>query len=140
MELIKVSNLTKSYGSDKKQHVVLDKLSFTINSGEFVGFIGETGYGKSTLMHLLGGLDKATSGDILVEGTNIAKFVVDEATEFRRKNIGVLYQFYNLIPSLTVEQNITFPALLEGERLDIKPLGDVPEDLIPEVKKPVRGT
>jgi len=120
MELIKVSNLTKSYGSDKKQHVVLDKLNFTINSGEFVGFIGETGYGKSTLMHLLGGLDKATSGDILVEGVNLAKFVVDEATEFRRKNIGILYQFYNLIPSLTVEQNITFPALLEGDILDIK--------------------
>ena len=122
MELIKVSNLTKSYGSDKKQHVVLDKLSFTINSGEFVGFIGETGYGKSTLMHLLGGLDKATSGDILVEGTNIAKFVVDEATEFRRKNIGVLYQFYNLIPILDVEENITLPLDLDNRKVDNKHL------------------
>lgn len=120
MELIKVSNLTKSYGSDKKTHVVLDKVSFSVKQGEFVGFIGESGYGKSTLMHLLGGLDKATSGDIVIEEENIAKFDVDEATEYRRKNIGILYQFYNLIPSLTVEQNITFPALLEGDILDVK--------------------
>lgn len=125
MELIKVNNLTKSYGHDKNVHVVLNNLNFSVEAGKIVGFIGENGYGKSTLMHILGGLDKATSGEVLVEGKNIANMVMDEATEFRRNNIGILYQFYNLVPSLTVEQNITFPCLLNGESLDIKHYSDV---------------
>lgn len=122
MEILKVNGLTKSYGSEKTKnlHVVLDNLSFTVEEGTFVGFIGENGYGKSTLMHLLGGLDKVTSGSIIVGETEIANMIMDEATEFRRKNIGVVYQFFNLIPSLTVEQNITFTSILKGENLDLK--------------------
>lgn len=125
MELIRVKNLTKSYGSGDKQHIVLNNISFNVNEGDLIGFIGETGYGKSTLMHLMGGLDKATSGEVLVDGKNIAALVIDEATEFRRKNIGIIYQFYNLIPSLTVEQNIVFPVAVNGDPVDYKMYSDI---------------
>lgn len=127
MEILKVNGLTKTYGSEKTKnlHIVLNHVSFSVEEGQMIGFIGENGYGKSTLMHLLAGLDKPTEGSIIIGETEIANMIVDEATEFRRKNIGVLYQFYNLIPSLTVEQNITFPSLLKGEALDAKRYSDI---------------
>lgn len=125
MELVKVIDLIKAYGSGDKTKMVLNKINFSVNEGEVVGFLAESGSGKSTLMHLLAGLDKTTSGKVVINNTEITSLLLDEATEFRRKNIGVLYQFYNLVPSLTAEQNITFPVLLDGSVLDVKTYADI---------------
>lgn len=125
MELIKVNNLSKTYSKLKGHVYVLNNISFTVNSNEFLSFISETGGGKSTLMHILGGLDIATSGEIIVENKDLTKMLLDELTVYRRDNIGIIYQFYNLIPSLTVEQNITFPILLSEKAIDYKLYNEV---------------
>ena len=125
MEIVKVVDLIKAYNNGDKSRNVLNKISFTVNEGEILGIIAESGSGKSTLMHILAGLEGTSSGKVFIGDTEITNLMLDEATEFRRKNIGVLYQFYNLIPSLTVEQNITFPCLLDASPLDVRHYSDV---------------
>ena len=113
MELLKVEHLTKEYGKGDIKVKALDDVSFTVNKGEFVAIIGPSGSGKSTLLHLLGGVDRPTSGNVQIEGTNIYHLGETKLAIFRRRQIGLIYQFYNLIPVLDVEENITLPLLLD---------------------------
>ena len=114
MEILKVENLTKIYGKDNAKVVALDKVSFSVNQGEFVAIVGASGSGKSTLLHLLGGVDRPTSGKVYINGEDIFKLNDDDLAIFRRKNIGLIYQFYNLIPILNIEENIKLPLSLDG--------------------------
>ena len=130
MEILRVENLTKIYGKDQTKVVALDNVSFTINKGEFVAIVGASGSGKSTLLHIMGGVDRPTSGKVFIDGKDIYKFNDDELAIFRRRQVGLIYQFYNLIPILNVEENITLPFDLDNrsvkkENLDnlIKSLG-----------------
>ncbi|GGG27843.1 peptide ABC transporter ATP-binding protein [Lysinibacillus alkalisoli] len=118
MEIVKVENLSKTYGSG--DHVVraLDDISFTIEQGEFVAIVGPSGSGKSTLMHLLGGIDKPTTGKIFVEGTDVYAQNEEQLAIFRRRQVGLVYQFYNLIPVLNVVENITLPMLMDGQKVN----------------------
>ena len=118
MEIVKVENLSKTYGSG--DHVVraLDDISFTIEQGEFVAIVGPSGSGKSTLMHLLGGIDKPTAGKIFVEGTDVYAQNEEQLAIFRRRQVGLVYQFYNLIPVLNVVENITLPMLMDGQKVN----------------------
>ena len=114
MEILKVENLTKTYGSGEN----LDDVSFSVEKGEFVAIVGASGSGKSTLLHLIGGVDRPTSGKIFVDGNDISKMNDDKLAVFRRRQVGIVYQFYNLIPILTVEENITLPCDLDGRGVD----------------------
>lgn len=118
MELVKVKNLTKEYGSSDNKVKALDNVSFTVNKGEFVAIIGPSGSGKSTLLHLLGGVDRPTSGTVEIDGTDIYKLNETNLAIFRRRQIGLIYQFYNLIPVLDVKENITLPLLLDQRKVD----------------------
>lgn len=118
MEILKVENLTKTYGSGENLvHAVAD-VSFSVEKGEFVAIVGASGSGKSTLLHLIGGVDRPTSGKIFVDGNDISKMNDDKLAVFRRRQVGIVYQFYNLIPILTVEENITLPCDLDGRGVD----------------------
>lgn len=117
MEILKVENLTKIYGKDNAKVVALDKVSFSVNQGEFVAIVGASGSGKSTLLHLLGGVDRPTSGSVYINGEDIFKLNDDDLAIFRRKNIGLIYQFYNLIPILNIEENIKLPLSLDGREV-----------------------
>lgn len=116
MEILKLENIIKEYINGEKKLLALNNLSLTVNRGEFVSIVGPSGSGKSTLLHIIGGLDTPTSGKVLIEGTDISNLKSDKMTIFRRKNIGIIYQFYNLIPTLNVENNIIMPALLDGKK------------------------
>ena len=118
MEILKLENIIKEYINGEKKLLALNNLSLTVNRGEFVSIVGPSGSGKSTLLHIIGGLDTPTSGKVLIEGTDISNLKPDKMTIFRRKNIGIIYQFYNLIPTLNVENNIIMPALLDGKKTD----------------------
>jgi putative ABC transport system ATP-binding protein len=118
MELLKVEHLTKEYGKGDIKVKALDDISFTVNKGEFVAIIGPSGSGKSTLLHLLGGVDKPTSGTVHIDNTNIYGLNETNLAIFRRRQIGLIYQFYNLIPVLDVEENITLPLLLDQRKVD----------------------
>ena len=118
MEIVKVENLTKIYGKGETKVVALDNVSFSINKGEFVAIIGPSGSGKSTMLHLLGGVDRPTSGKVYINGTDIYSLSNDNLAIFRRKQIGLIYQFYNLIPVLNIEENISLPVLLDGKQVD----------------------
>lgn len=118
MEIVKVEHLSKEYGSGETIVKALDDVSFTINKGEFVAIVGASGSGKSTLMHMLGGVDQPTSGKVWVEDTDIYKLDETQLAIFRRRQIGLIYQFYNLIPVLNVEENISLPLLLDGHKVD----------------------
>lgn len=118
MELLKIENLTKVYGSGETAVKALDQVSFSIEKGEFVAIIGPSGSGKSTLLHTLGGVDRPTSGKVFIEGTDIYSLNETKLAIFRRRQIGLIYQFYNLIPVLNVEENITLPLLLDGRKVD----------------------
>ena len=109
MEILRVDNLTKIYGKDTTKVVALDHVSFTVEKGEFVAIVGASGSGKSTLLHLIGGVDRPTSGKVYIDGKDIFKFNDDKLAIFRRRQVGLIYQFYNLIPILNVEENITLP-------------------------------
>ena len=118
MEILKVENLTKLYGKGDTKVVALDNVSFSVEKGEFVAIVGASGSGKSTLLHLMGGVDRPTSGSVYIDGKNIYKYTDDELAIFRRRQIGLIYQFYNLIPILNVEENITLPLDLDNRKVD----------------------
>ncbi len=125
MEILKVENLTKIYGKDTTKVVALDNVSFSIEKGEFVAIVGASGSGKSTLLHLIGGVDRPTSGKVFIDGQNIYEFDDDKLAIFRRRQIGLIYQFYNLIPILNVEENITLPLSLDNREVDKDTLNDL---------------
>lgn len=118
MELVKVENLSKVYGKGETAVKALDNVSFSVNKGEFVAIIGPSGSGKSTLLHLLGGVDRPSSGNVLIDQTNIYDLNETQLAIFRRRQIGLIYQFYNLIPILSVEENLTLPLLLDEHKVD----------------------
>lgn len=118
MEILKVENLVKTYGEGDKIVNAVDDISLSVNKGEFVAIVGASGSGKSTLLHLLGGVDRPTSGKIYIDGNEINNMNNDKLAIFRRRQIGIVYQFYNLIPILTVEENISLPCDLDGNRPD----------------------
>ncbi len=118
MEILKVENLTKIYGGKDNQVLALDNVSFSIKKGEFVAIVGASGSGKSTLLHLIGGVDRPTSGHVYIEGKDIYDFDDDKLAIFRRRQVGLIYQFYNLIPILNVEENITLPLDLDNRKIE----------------------
>lgn len=134
MEILNVSNLTKKYGKDENLVKAVDDVSFKVQKGEFVAIVGPSGGGKSTLIHLLGGVDKPDNGKVLIDGENLYGLKGDSLTIFRRKNIGIIYQFYNLIPVLTVKENIILPAVLDGRKI----MADYLEELIKTLDLKVR--
>lgn len=118
MEILRIQNLTKIYGSGDTAVRALDNVSFSVQKGEFVAIIGPSGSGKSTLLHILGGVDRPTSGKVFIEDNDIYTLNENKLAVFRRRQIGLIYQFYNLIPVLNVEENITLPLLLDGRSVD----------------------
>lgn len=116
--ILEARNLTKTYGAPPNEVRALDGVSFTVRRGEFVSVIGPSGSGKSTLLHILGGVDRPTAGSVTVDGTDLAKLSESQLAVFRRRQIGLVYQFYNLIPTLTVAENLTLPLLLDHRRPD----------------------
>ena len=125
MEILKVENLVKTYGKGETKINAVDDISFTINKGEFVAIVGASGSGKSTLLHLIGGVDRPTSGKVYIDGKDIYALNNDNLAIFRRRQIGLIYQFYNLIPILNVEENITLPCYLDGCEIDKKRLQEM---------------
>ena len=118
MEILEVKNLCKIYGKGENEVRALDDVSFKVSKGEFVAIIGPSGSGKSTLLHILGGVDKPTSGKVWMDGSDIYSFNDEELAIFRRRQVGLIYQFYNLIPVLDVTENITLPALMDGQKVN----------------------
>lgn len=129
MEILRVENLCKSYGKGETMVKALDNVSFSVQKGEFVAIIGPSGSGKSTLLHLLGGVDKPDSGKVYIDGTDIYSLNETNLAIFRRRQVGLIYQFYNLIPVLDVEENITLPMLLDGRKPDSQQLDRIVEIL-----------
>ncbi len=129
MKILEVKNLNKVYGTGETQVNALRDVSFSVEKGEFVAIIGPSGSGKSTLLHIIGGVDQATGGTVLIGDTNIAALDETALAIFRRRQIGLIYQFYNLIPILNVEENLTLPLLLDGRKPDPKVLADLIEKL-----------
>ena len=125
MAILEVKNLTKIYGNDENKVVALDHVSFTVENGEFIAIVGSSGSGKSTLLHLIGGVDKPTSGEVIVNGQNVYKKNENELAIFRRREVGLIYQFYNLIPILTVEENMTLPVLLDNKQVNQEKLDEL---------------
>ncbi|MDE5588863.1 MAG: ABC transporter ATP-binding protein [Acetatifactor sp.] len=118
MEILRVENLCKTYGRGENQVKALDNVSFSVNKGEFVAIIGPSGSGKSTLLHILGGVDRATSGKVYVDGSDVYAQNDEQLAIFRRRQVGLIYQFYNLIPVLNVVENITLPVLMDGRKVN----------------------
>lgn len=118
MTILEVKDLSKIYGSGKNKVVALDHVSFSVEKGEFIAIVGSSGSGKSTLLHLIGGVDKPTSGEVIVNGQNVYQKDENELAIFRRREVGLIYQFYNLIPILTVKENITLPVLLDNQKVN----------------------
>ena len=125
MEILKVENLNKVYGEGGTKVIALNDVSFSVNKGEFVAIVGASGSGKSTLLHLIGGVDRPTSGKVYIDGKDIYKFSDDELAIFRRRQVGLIYQFYNLIPILNVEENILLPLDLDNRDVNKKTLEDL---------------
>lgn len=116
MEILRCENLTRTYGNGTARVTALDHVNITIQKGEYVSIVGASGSGKSTLMHLLGGVDRPTEGHIFIEGTDISTLKEEQLALFRRRKVGLIYQFYNLIPTLDVRKNILLPMLLDGRK------------------------
>ena len=125
MEILRVENLCKIYGKGENIVTALDHVSFSVEKGEFVAIVGASGSGKSTLLHLIGGVDRPTSGKVFIDGKDIYGFSEDELAIFRRRQVGLIYQFYNLIPILNVEENITLPLDLDNRKTDGKRLNEL---------------
>lgn len=129
MEILKITNLSKIYGSGDTEVRALDNVSFTVPKGQLVAVTGPSGSGKSTLLHILGGVDTPTSGQVVIDGTDIGTLDETALAIFRRRQIGLIYQFYNLIPVLTVEENMTLPLLLDGQKYDKQAISELAEKL-----------
>lgn len=125
MEILRVENLSKVYGAKENKVVALDNVSFSVNKGEFVAIVGHSGSGKSTLLHLIGGVDRPTKGKVIIEGNDIYTLNDDNLAIFRRRQVGLIYQFYNLIPILNVEENIVLPLELDGKKVDKNELNEL---------------
>lgn len=125
MELLRVENLSKSYGKGEAKVDALKNINLSIKKGEFIAIVGPSGSGKSTLLHLLGGVDKPTSGNVFINDINIYDLKEKNLAIFRRRNVGLIYQFYNLIPVLTVKENILLPAELDNRKIDKEYLEDL---------------
>lgn len=125
MDILKVENLTKTYGRGENMVKALNGVSFAIEKGSFVAIIGPSGSGKSTLLHILGGVDKPTSGKVYMDGNDVYARNDEQLAIFRRREVGLIYQFYNLIPVLNVTENITLPVLLDGRKIDQRRLGEL---------------
>ncbi len=125
MEILRVENLSKTYGSGETAVSALQNISFSVNRGEFIAIIGPSGSGKSTLLHILGGVDRPTGGKVFIDGTDIYGLDETKLAIFRRRQIGLIYQFYNLIPVLNVEENITLPLLLDQRKVDQAQLSEI---------------
>ena len=135
MEILRVENLNKTYGKGENQVKAVDNVSFSVQKGEFVAIIGASGSGKSTLLHLIGGVDRPTSGKVFIDGKDIYTLNDDNLAIFRRRQIGLIYQFYNLIPVLNVAENITLPTKLDGRNVDERRLNDLLKTLGLEKRK-----
>lgn len=135
MEILRVENLCKIYGKGENEVKAVDNISFTVNKGEFVAIVGSSGSGKSTLLHLIGGVDRPTSGKVYIDGEDIYSLNNDNLAIFRRRQVGLIYQFYNLIPILNVEENITLPCSLDGKSVDKDELQDLLKTLGLETRK-----
>ncbi len=118
MEILRVENLTKVYGKGENEVRAIDGVSFTVNKGEFIAIIGPSGSGKSTLLHILGGVDRPTSGKVYMDGKDVYAQNEEQLAIFRRRQVGLIYQFYNLIPVLNVTENITLPVLMDGQKVN----------------------
>ncbi|WP_054957978.1 ABC transporter ATP-binding protein [Paenibacillus dakarensis] len=129
MEILKIEHLSKIYGKGETVVKALDDVSFSVQKGEFVAIIGPSGSGKSTLLHMLGGVDRPSSGKVMIDNTDIYSLNETELAVFRRRQIGLIYQFYNLIPVLTVEENMTLPILLDQHKVDKKQLQSIVDAL-----------
>ncbi len=125
MEILRVENLCKTYGKDENKVKALDNVSFSVNKGEFVAIIGPSGSGKSTLLHILGGVDKPTSGKVYMDGKDVYAQDDEQLAIFRRRQVGLIYQFYNLIPVLNVTENITLPVLMDGRKVNKERLNEL---------------
>ena len=125
MEILRVENLTKVYGKGENEVRALDGVSFTVNKGEFLAIIGPSGSGKSTLLHILGGVDRPTSGKVFMDGKDVYAQNEEQLALFRRRQVGLIYQFYNLIPVLNVTENITLPVLMDGQKVNQDRLGEL---------------
>ena len=125
MEILKVENITKTYGKGENEVHALDGVSLSINKGEFVAIIGPSGSGKSTLLHILGAVDRPTSGKVYMDGKDVFSQNEDQLAVFRRRQVGLIYQFYNLIPVLNVTENITLPVLMDGQKVNEERLEDL---------------
>ena len=125
MAVLEVKELTKKYGEGESEVIALDHVSFSVERGEFVAIIGASGSGKSTLMNMIGGIDYPTSGSIIIDGNEIQAMSEDELAIFRRRNLGIVYQFYNLIPTLTAEENIVLPWKLDGRKENKERLSEI---------------
>ncbi len=125
MEILRVENLSKIYGKGETEVRALDNVSFSVQNGEFVAIIGPSGSGKSTLLHILGGVDRPSSGKVFIDGTDVYSLSETQLAVFRRRQIGLIYQFYNLIPVLNVEENITLPLLLDERKVDRGQLDEI---------------
>ena len=125
MEILKIENLKKMYGTGENLVNAVDDVSFSIERGEFIAVVGPSGSGKSTLLHLIGGVDRPNDGKIYIEGTDISNYNSKELALFRRRKVGIVYQFYNLIPNLTVKHNIELPLTLDGRRVNEKLFDDI---------------
>ena len=129
MEILKVENLCKVYGKGENEVRALDNVSFSVSKGEFVAIIGPSGSGKSTLLHIIGGVDKPTSGKVYMDGCDVYSRNDEQLAVFRRRQVGLIYQFYNLIPVLNVRENITLPVLMDGRKVDEKRLRELMDTL-----------
>ena len=129
MEMLRVENLTKVYGTGESQVRALDGVSFSVDKGQFVAIIGPSGSGKSTLLHILGGVDRPTSGKVYMNGQDVYKRNEDQLAIFRRREVGLIYQFYNLIPVLNVTENITLPVLMDGRKVNQERLQEMLQTL-----------
>ena len=129
MKILEIRNLCKVYGTGETKVEALKNVAFDVEQGEFVAIVGPSGSGKSTLLHILGGVDSPTSGEVIISGTDISRLNEEKLAIFRRRQIGLIYQFYNLIPILNVEENMTLPILLDGRKPDQALLADLVEKL-----------
>ncbi len=129
MEILRVENLTKTYGKDESKVIAINNVSFSVQKGEFVAIVGASGSGKSTLLHLIGGVDRPTSGKVFIDGKDIYQMDDDSLAIFRRRQIGLIYQFYNLIPILNVEENITLPCDLDNQKVEKQRLNTLLQSL-----------